>query len=163
MPTSIRSPDEKEQCYTKPQDTYNKLKSKGPTYIAGDFNARLIYPCNSEEEQIMGGNTMFENKDAIEKLISGMLENRDLLTHFATANETKIINTLYQQKNTKLATYKIIKSTEREYEYITNKNTCTNRLHTHRKKMEKHNYRRRMSSYSKYRLRSLPTSFQNKN
>ena len=34
MPTSIHSPDEKEQCYTKLHDTYDTLESKGPTYIA---------------------------------------------------------------------------------------------------------------------------------
>ena len=62
MPTSVYPEEEKEKQYSILQDTYNKLKNKGPTYIVGDFNARLIYPCNEAEEQIMGKFTMFENK-----------------------------------------------------------------------------------------------------
>ena len=50
MPTSVENSDIKETAYENLQNTFDKLKNKGPTYIAGDFNARLIYPCNSTEE-----------------------------------------------------------------------------------------------------------------
>ena len=50
MPTAIDPIEIKEKSYGELQNTYDKLKNKGPTYIVGDY-ARLIYPNNSTEEK----------------------------------------------------------------------------------------------------------------
>ena len=78
MPTSIDPTEIKDKAYEHLRDTYDKLKNKGPTYIVGDFNARLIYPNNSTEEESIGKFTMFENKDYLSNSSykEGMLENR---------------------------------------------------------------------------------------
>ena len=60
MPTSIHSTDEKDKAYDNLRNTFEKLNNKGPTYIVGDFNARLIYPGNNTEEEAMGKITMYE-------------------------------------------------------------------------------------------------------
>ena len=60
MPTSIHSTEEKDKAYDNLQNTFEKLNNKGPTYIVGDFNARLIYPGNNTEEEAMGKFTMYK-------------------------------------------------------------------------------------------------------
>ena len=64
---------------------------------------------------------MFENKEQMDKLTEGMLENREPLVQFTTANEMNIINAMYKNNTTKLATYRIDKSTDKQYCNITNK------------------------------------------
>jgi len=53
MPTSIENAYTKDKAYEKLQDAYEKLKNQGPTYIVGDFKARLIYPGSSTWEEAM--------------------------------------------------------------------------------------------------------------
>ena len=124
MPTSIDPTEFKDKAYENLQDTYDKLKNKGPTNIVGDFNARLIYPNNSTEEESIGKFTMFENKDYLSNsnYKEGMLENRELLMQFAMTNEMKITSTMYKKHMGKLATYRIVKdNTETTYEEINNR------------------------------------------
>ena len=121
MPTAVHQSDEKDKCYNILQDTYNEFKNKGPTYIIGDFNARMIYPNNDKEEETIGKYTMFENKEPMDKLTEGMLENRELLVQFTTADDMELLNTMYKNSITKLATYRIDKSTDKQYCNITNK------------------------------------------
>ena len=78
MPTAIDPIELKDKAYEELQDTYDKLKNKGPTYIVGDFNARLIYPNNSTEEEAIGKFTMHDNTDHLrhKNYTEGMLDNR---------------------------------------------------------------------------------------
>jgi len=124
-PTADRTTEEKEQYYLDIQQVIDKKKSKGPLYILGDWNARLIYPQSENEEHIMGKHTMHEDEDpeAMERLGPGMLENRELLTELCMTNELRIVNTMYRKTKHKTATYRIIKErcTEGEPE-MTNRN-----------------------------------------
>ena len=53
---------EKDNAYEEIQKVLDKKKNKGPMYICGDWNARLVYPTTAtEEEDIMGKNTMHTN------------------------------------------------------------------------------------------------------
>ena len=54
MPQSDRPYEEKVANYEKLQKIVDKKKNKGPLYIMGDWNARLIYPTTEAEEAIMG-------------------------------------------------------------------------------------------------------------
>ena len=96
MPTSVESIETKEKAYEQFQNTYDTLKGTGPTYIVGDFNARLIYPGNSTEEEIMGNFRMYDNKEEMRRLREPMLENRELLVQFTLANELRIINSMFK-------------------------------------------------------------------
>ena len=120
MPTSVESIETKEKAYEQFQNTYDTLRGTGPTYIVGDFNARLIYPGNSTEEEVMGKFTMFDNKEEMRRLREPMLENRELLVQFTLANELRIINSMFKKHIGKLATYRIDKTTDIEEEILTN-------------------------------------------
>ncbi len=123
MPTSIHSSEEKDKAYDNLQSTFEKLNNKGPTHIVGDFNARLIYPGNSTEEEAMGKFTMYENNSILTSpnFKEGALENRGLLLQFTLSNELKIVNAMYQQHIGKLASYRIdVTQVNRKYERIRN-------------------------------------------
>ena len=95
----------------KLQKTYDLLKNKGPTYIIGDINARVIYPQNAEEEEeAIGKHTMLEQKEDIKKLTDSMLENKELLIQFVNSNDLKIMNTRFKKHIGKLATCRIQKT-----------------------------------------------------
>jgi hypothetical protein len=51
MPAAVHQSEEKEKCYNTLQNTYNKLKNNRPTYIIGEFSARVIYLNNDTEEE----------------------------------------------------------------------------------------------------------------
>jgi len=57
MPPADRPQEEKQKAYADLQKCIQKRTNKGPMYILGDWNARLIYPNTDEEEQIMGKQT----------------------------------------------------------------------------------------------------------
>ena len=72
-----RLAEDKDNAYDEIQKVIDKKKNKGPMYICGDWNARLIYPTSEEEEQIIGKHTLHENASALEQFSNGMLENRE--------------------------------------------------------------------------------------
>ena len=41
------------KTYDEIQKVIDKKKNKGPMYICGDWDARLIYPTSTEEEEII--------------------------------------------------------------------------------------------------------------
>ena len=53
MPPADRPQEEKHNAYEELQKVIEKRRSKGPIYILGDWNARLIYPNTEEEEQFI--------------------------------------------------------------------------------------------------------------
>ena len=69
--------EDKDKAYDEIQKVIDKKKNKGPMYICGDWNARLIYPTSVEEELIIGKHTLHENASALERFTTGMLENRE--------------------------------------------------------------------------------------
>jgi len=69
--------EDKDKAYDEIQKVIDKKRNKGPMYICGDWNARLIYPTSVEEELIIGKHTLHENASALERFATGMLENRE--------------------------------------------------------------------------------------
>ena len=69
--------EDKDKAYEEIQKVIDKKKNKGPMYICGDWNARLIYPTSAEEEFIIGKHTLHEDASALELFTAGMLENRE--------------------------------------------------------------------------------------
>ena len=96
-PTADRPTEEKEKAYADIQKIIDRKKNKGPLFITGDLNARLIYPTNLEEEHIMGKHTMHKNEEKVNQLRDEMRENRDLLTEVCITNELRVANTMYRK------------------------------------------------------------------
>ena len=117
-PTADRPTEEKEKTYADIQKIIDRKKSKGPLFITGDLNARLIYPTNLEEEHIMGKHTMHKNEEKVNQLRDEMRENRDLLTELCITNELRVTNTMYRKPLHKIATYRIKKEITTETEHI---------------------------------------------
>jgi exonuclease III len=69
--------EDKDKAYDEIQKVIDKKKNKGPMYICGDWNARLIYPTSTEEELIIGKHTLHGDASALELFTTGMLENRE--------------------------------------------------------------------------------------
>ena len=46
--------EDKDKAYEEIHKVIDKKKNKGPMYICGDWNARLIFPTSTEEEEIIG-------------------------------------------------------------------------------------------------------------
>ena len=79
MPPVDRPEEENIKAYNNLQNIIEQSTSKGPMYILGDWNARLIYPITAEEERIMGKHTMHEDNTAIESLTEHTRDNRDMM------------------------------------------------------------------------------------
>ena len=105
-PPADRPQEEKHKAYEDLQKVIDKRKNKGPIYILGDWNARLIYPISTDEEEIMGKHTMHTNTETINRLTNSMRENRDLMMEFCMTNEMKVTNTMCRKPLEKVATYR---------------------------------------------------------
>lgn len=57
MPPADRPEEEKTEAYEDLQKLIDKRRNRGPTYILGDWNARLICPASPEEEEEVMGET----------------------------------------------------------------------------------------------------------
>ena len=106
MPPADRPQVEKQKAYENLHKITRERKNKGPIYILGDFNSRLIYPTNEVEERIMGNHTLHQNGAAIENLTDEMMDNRDLLIEYCVRHELKVTNTMYRKPPNKTATYR---------------------------------------------------------
>ena len=75
--------ENKTEHYDNLKRTFQKHKSKGPTYIMGDFNARVQKKLN-EQERCVGEHTFDKHRDRIgERAIDyPTRENREMFIHF---------------------------------------------------------------------------------
>ena len=81
--------EEKEKAYGEIQKVIDKKKNKGPMYICGDWNARLIYPTSTEEEEeIIGKHTMHEDNAVMNLFTAGMNDNTERIIDLAKPNTT---------------------------------------------------------------------------
>ena len=84
----------------------DKKKNKGPMYICGDWNARLIYPTSEEEELIMGKHTLHEDPTAMNLFTAGMNDNRERMIELAKTYNLVAMNIRFRKRPEKLATYR---------------------------------------------------------
>ena len=103
---------EKDNAYEEIQKILDKKKNKGPMFICGDWNARLIYPTTEEEELIFGKHTLHEDATAIDLFTAGMNDNRERIIELAKIYNLVAMNTKFRKRPEKLATYRKIKETE---------------------------------------------------
>ena len=105
-PHAGRPEEEKESFYSELQETYSSYETKGPTWILGDMNARIVKASTEEERNYIGNFTFrpqevnpFSENDQV-------MENRNLLLSFITANECILANTWFKKQDRFLATYR---------------------------------------------------------
>ena len=129
MPPADRPTEEKETAYNQLQQIVDRRKNKGPVYIIGDWNARLIYPNTDEEHAIMGKHTLHENAEWLGRHTEGMKEHRDMMIEFCITNELMVTNTMYRKTPNKISTYRKHKETDIEHEEPITRDTheqCSN-------------------------------------
>ena len=71
-----------DQRYSKLNTLYKSLKNKGPTYIGGDFNARLQGKEDQGETNRLIGNHLFHPKSLRGHFHESMQENKSKLIEF---------------------------------------------------------------------------------
>ena len=77
----------------------NKQKeNNGPMYICGDWNARLIYPTSTEEEEIKGKHTMHEDDSVMELFTAGMNDSRKIIIELAKQRNLIAMNTRLRKR-----------------------------------------------------------------
>ena len=106
-PQADRPNEEKDKAYNNLQEEIRRYHKKGPTYIGGDFNARLRTANNEIEEQIIGKNT-FEpkNGEQVEDMSENVQNNRERLIELCQEFELRPMNTYFQKTKEKIATYR---------------------------------------------------------
>ena len=104
--------EDKEKTYEEIQKVIDKKKNKGPMYICGDWNARLIFPTSTEEEEIIGKHTMHEDSSVMNAFTAGMHDNRERIIELAKTYNLIAMNTRFRKRPEKIATYRKIKETD---------------------------------------------------
>ena len=84
---------------------YLLRKKQGPTYVGGDFNARLHQALGIGENNVMGTHFFDKGNEQTHLMTDPIWCNRSHFVNFSIQNNLKIINTLFEKPNDKLATY----------------------------------------------------------
>ena len=100
------------KAYDEIQKVIDKKKNKGPMYICGDWNARLIFPTSTEEEEIIGKHTMHEDSSVMNAFTAGVNDNRERIIELSKTYNLIAMNTRFRKRPEKIATYRKIKETD---------------------------------------------------
>ena len=103
----IKTEEDKEKIYKKLEEITNKAKGKGPTYILGDWNARMQKHQNKEEFQVFGKWTLEPEKTNVHELSEEVQWNRNRCIQFCQKHKLILSNTKFQktkQKNSNIQT-----------------------------------------------------------
>ncbi len=94
---SIVTQEEKENEYKKLEETTNKAKGKGPTYILGDWNARMQKQQNKEDAKVFGKWTFEPDKCKVHELSDNVQWNRRRCIQFCQKNNLLLANTIFKK------------------------------------------------------------------
>ena len=103
--TAAHSTAEKEGLVTEITQEYKKKCRKGPTYLAGDFNAR-VQTRMGDHEQCIGQHTFDKRKITLETQDEGVKENRRMFISMCMQLKCKVMNTMFEKPDIKLITHK---------------------------------------------------------
>ena len=92
--------------YNALSQEFSNLNRKGPTYIGGDFNARIHESEGFDNELTVGPHLFDKNNPRLHLFDAGMTENRLLLLEFCITHDLRIANTWFQKPDQTLATIK---------------------------------------------------------
>ena len=91
-PQAERPEAEKDAFYTKLQATCRKYNGKGPTYVVGDFVARVQVRDGEREQQVVAPYTFDAGSPNLNKRRDAVLYNRQLLVEFRKVNHMRLAN-----------------------------------------------------------------------
>ena len=101
MPPAPRKEEEKEKVYNKLDEITKKSKGKGPTYIMGDWNARMNKHQNKEERKVFGKWTLEPDKTKLHELCEDVLWNRTRCIKFCLKHKLLLTNTTFKKRKEK--------------------------------------------------------------
>ena len=104
-PHSARPANEKQMFWNKLESRCNQIQRKSPTYIIGDFNARL-YGRQISEHDIMGPFIFGPGTLALSQMTPDMMENRQNIVDFCKFNGYILSGTYFEKHVSKQCTYK---------------------------------------------------------
>ena len=114
IPQALRPEEEKEEAYDILTKYTRSYVHKGPTYVLGDFNARVQARITEEEAEVIGPHT-FEKESANPFGRSDEVVNsRQLFINFLINNNMKAMNTYFQKGDQRLVTFREIGTTRDE-------------------------------------------------
>ena len=88
-PQAYRSKEDKDSFYNGLRTTHKTSQGTGPTFILGDFNARVQKAINAEERQVFGPNAFeITSADPLSKA-DEVIENRSLFLELCMENKLK--------------------------------------------------------------------------
>ena len=99
MPQAGRPEIYKEDIYKKLEEITNKTKGKGPTYLMGDWNARMQKHQNKEERKVFGKWTLEPEKTRVQDLSDDVTWNRNRCIQFCLKHNLFVSNTKFQKTN----------------------------------------------------------------
>jgi exonuclease III len=105
-PQSGLSIDCKQEFYNQLSDIIAKYPNKHPTFILGDFNARIGRIIEGEQYTI--GPYYFDQSKPERPMHTNTQENREVFMDFATAHNLTVSNTWFEKPITALQTYRHI-------------------------------------------------------
>ena len=91
--------------YQKAEQVLNSFPRARPTFLAGDFNARL-HDRLPEETGVLGEHILGRGPAYLNRLNGGSLENRTLFMDFCIANSLCISNTLFRKPASRQITFR---------------------------------------------------------
>ena len=94
----------KEEFYSEIARYTDKHRRKGPTYLMGDWNARVQIKRDQTENGI-GKWTFDKENNKLEGQSEGAADNRQRFIAYSNAMEMKVMNTQFQKEDKKLVTY----------------------------------------------------------
>jgi len=122
MPQANRAEEEKEAVYKKLDEITSKTKGKGPTYILGDWNARMQKQQNKEERKVFGQWTLEPDKTKVHELSEDVLWNRTRCIQFCLKHKFFLSNTKFKKTKEKTATYRKEKAIHKRFDEISHLN-----------------------------------------
>ena len=111
IPQAERPEEEKEKVYNTTDKITKQTIKKGPTYIMGDWNAKVRKARNKEERKAIGKLTFEPDKISIHKQSENVTWNRNKCIDFCLKYNLALSNTFFKKPIHKTATYRIIGAT----------------------------------------------------
>ncbi len=106
-PHAFRPGTEKDDFYAALEATSRACKKGGPTYLAGDFNARLQTRFGDDEQSIVGPCTFDAPRADPGNSSVEVWQNRQLLIDFCKTHHMRLCNTWFRKPEDRLATRRV--------------------------------------------------------
>jgi exonuclease III len=99
IPQAFRPDEEKEAVYKELTKYTKKYRHDGPTYVLGDFNARVQARTNEAEEEVIGPHTFERGTADPWNRSDEVICNRQNFIGYCTENKMKAMNAYFHKNN----------------------------------------------------------------